>query len=106
LRQISILGGCVKSAFGVATGLSFLTFCALHKKEIESTWSSRHGKNKDRQGVAQIYTQNKTVMGFIVKIDIKCKLDDTCGSLPYYSILIWKVGPMYWQVNTGFHRSK
>jgi hypothetical protein len=54
LRQISILGGCVKSAFGVATGLSFLTFCALHKKEIESTWISRHGQNKDRQRFAQI----------------------------------------------------
>jgi hypothetical protein len=66
LRQISILGGCVKSAFGVATGLSFLTFCALHKKEIGSTLISRHVQNKDRQHFAQIYMHKQTVMGFFV----------------------------------------
>jgi hypothetical protein len=70
LRQISILGGCVKSAFGVATGLSFPTFCAPYKMEIESTWISGHGQNKDRQGVAQIYMQYQTVMGFIIYIGI------------------------------------
>jgi hypothetical protein len=66
LCQIAILVGCVQSAFGVATGLSFLTFCALHKKEIESTWISRHGQNKDWQSFAQIYAHKQMVMGFIV----------------------------------------
>jgi hypothetical protein len=68
------LSGCVKSALGVATGLLFLTFCAPHKKEIESTWISRPWQNKDREGVDLIYSQDQMVMEFIVSIGFEVQV--------------------------------